>query len=144
MGPGKMTNTNPWISLVQLKTFWVTNIETPTRATTAYTTSNLARFSTNTSSTAKPLQIDALLYSSNAIFSLARADSKVQGSTIVNGSIVAADTGFLSSGRDGGNGTNYPTMQYGLRIQYDSRLASIAGLGQGITLLRSNYALEKQ
>jgi Tfp pilus assembly protein PilX len=139
VAPGKMTSGAMWISLQTLKGMWVTNIETPTRPNTPYNTSNLRFFSTNTSSKAKPLSIDALLYSSNAIFSLARADSKVRGSTILNGSLVGADVGFLSGGRDGGNGTTSANMQYGIRLQYDSRFQSVVGLGAGISLLRSSY-----
>ena len=45
-----------------------------------------------------PFTVDALLYSSNAIFSLTRKRSNSDGQLTVNGAILASDVGILAAG----------------------------------------------
>ncbi len=61
-----------------------------------------------------PLEIDSLLYTNNSTFALVRNDSVYGGQMVLNGCLVAADTGILVPG----NAT------LGLQLNYDARLAS--------------------
>lgn len=74
-----------------------------------------------------PMQIDALLYTNNAILSIVYRDSAFAGMLTMNGSIVAADVGLLVPGkRDLAN--HYPNHSslsryaIGLQLNYDQRL----------------------
>jgi Tfp pilus assembly protein PilX len=58
-----------------------------------------------------PMEIDGLVYTNNAIFSIARRTDTSGGEMLVNGGLVAADTGILAPG---GGGT-------GLVLNYDVR-----------------------
>ena len=124
-----------WIGQTQLKKFWKDNVESPIRAF-----QNAAVFEAKTTQK-KAFQIDSLLYSSNAVFALARASSATQGSVIINGAVVAADTGFLASGKDVNNGTRRDAMNPGLRLHYDKRLQSLLKNQGEAALTRSDYIL---
>ncbi len=74
-----------------------------------------------------PMQIDGLMYTNNAIFSIVYRNSAYAGMMVMNGSIVAADVGMLVPGlRDAaGNFANHsPVGRYaiGLQLNYDERL----------------------
>ncbi|MEL6903902.1 MAG: hypothetical protein AAFU73_23565 [Planctomycetota bacterium] len=58
----------------------------------------------------EPLEIDALLYSSNSIFGLVKRSSSMDGRMTVNGGVVAPDLGLLAAS--------------GFRVNYDERLSS--------------------
>jgi hypothetical protein len=83
----------------------------------------------NASHKNKPLQLDGILYSSNAIFAIAPASSAIAGSMIVNGSLIAADTGILVPG------------EKGLDILYDPRLEDLLDFNESenIVLKRSAF-----
>jgi len=124
-----------WIDQVQLKQFWKDNVEAPART---LQNSDVIGAKTNQN---KAFQMDSLLYSSNAVFALARSSSATQGSVIINGAVVAADTGLLASGRDVTNGTNRNNMNPGLRLHYDKRLQSLLKNQNEAALTRSDYIL---
>ena len=74
-----------------------------------------------------PMQIDALLYTNNAIFGIVHRSDTMQGQLMINGSLVCADLGILAPGHRNGNvgaATNVPGSPYavGLRLNYDKRL----------------------
>jgi len=81
-----------WLSESQLKNFWIAD--------------------ENSRPPGSPFKIDALLYTNNSIFTLARRDSKMEGQMQINGAIVAADLGVLVPGNGG----------VGLQLNYDQRL----------------------
>lgn len=83
-----------------------------------------------------PLQIDALLYTNNAIFGIVNRTvgnslSTMVGALQVNGALVCADLGVLAPGfkNPSGFGTwlNVPGSSYlvGLRLNYDKRLKNL-------------------
>ncbi len=88
----------PWISESTLKQLWIAD-------------------NTNRSA-GTPFQIDGLLYSSNAVFALARKASNAQGQLLLNGAMVAADVGVLVPGNGG----------VGLQLNYDQRISSLLKL----------------
>lgn len=61
-----------------------------------------------------PMQIDALLYTNHAAFAMVRNLSKYQGQVVLNGGLVAADTGVLSPG--------------GIQVNFDSRPSEFVDL----------------
>ena len=133
----------PWASESDLKQLWINNIETPTRPKISTLSPGNQAAGSKTDQN-KPLQIDGLLYSSNAVFALAHGASKIQGSTVVNGAVIAADTGILSSGADSSNGSNWMTagqINPGLRLHYDPRLRGLLQLDSTLVLGRSDYTL---
>ena len=75
-----------------------------------------------------PLEIDALLYTNNAIFGIAHKADTMRGQLLVNGALVCADLGVLAPGRKYWSGfggpTNVPGSPYkvGLRLNYDRRV----------------------
>jgi hypothetical protein len=75
-----------------------------------------------------PLEIDALLYTNNAIFGIAHKGDTMRGQLLVNGALVCADLGVLAPGRKYSSGyggpTNVPGSPYkvGLRLNYDRRV----------------------
>lgn len=74
-----------------------------------------------------PMQIDGLVYTNNAIFSIVYRNSAFTGRLVMNGSIVAADVGMLVPGmRDPDNlyPNHSPLSKYaiGLQLNYDQRL----------------------
>ena len=75
-----------------------------------------------------PLEIDALLYTNNAIFGIAHKADRMRGQLLVNGALVCADLGVLAPGRKYSSGigspTNVPGSPYkvGLRLNYDRRV----------------------
>ncbi len=74
-----------------------------------------------------PMQIDGLVYTNNAIFSIVYRNSAFAGMLVMNGSIVAADVGMLVPGmRDPTNlyPNHSPLSKYaiGLQLNYDQRL----------------------
>jgi len=75
-------------------------------------------------------EIDSMLYTNNSIMSLARKSSAWRGQMVVNGGIVAADTGILVPGPD--------KLTVGLNMNYDARLARAFDLrtDEGVTLVR--------
>jgi Tfp pilus assembly protein PilX len=107
----------------------------------------------------EPLQIDGTMYSANAVFTIAPARSKIQGSITINGSLIAADLGVLAVGGDTNKWDPFQTNpnsdndsqkndKSGLRIHYDQRLNGLIGLrgnGQeGIVLTRGNFQQGKK
>ena len=78
-----------------------------------------------------PLQIDALLYTNNAVFGIVNRATTMLGQMQVNGAIVCADLGLLVPGLKfpSGNGTafNVPGSDYliGLRLNYDRRVKGL-------------------
>ena len=84
------------------------------------------------------LQVDGILYSGNAIFMIAPETSQIQGSMVLNGSLIAADTGVLVPGYE-----QAFSRRGGLRIHYDERLKSLLGIkdSQAITLTRTGFRL---
>ncbi len=76
----------------------------------------------------KPLTIDGLVYTNNAIFSLVnRYDGPYAGQMVVNGSLIAADLGMLAPGFEdpwGLSPNESPLSDYaiGLQVNYDKRL----------------------
>jgi len=80
--------TNSWLTSAQLKQFWITD-EAKRAAGSAF-------------------KIDGLLYTDSSIFTLARGASKTDGNMVVNGALVARDTGILTPG--------------GLNLNYDKRV----------------------
>lgn len=133
-----------WISENKLKQMWIDNIEAPSRASLSQV-SNKPRGSRTDQN--KPLQIDGLLYSSNATFALARGQSKIQGSTVINGALVSADTGILSGGKNWQNnqrvGTGNNQINPGLSLHYDSRLRGLIKLKSALILGRSDFQFQK-
>lgn len=72
-----------------------------------------------------PMQIDGLIYTNNAIFSLVHRFSPMLGSMTVNGSLVAADLGMLVPAYySPGGATNPPGSPFttGLQLNYDERV----------------------
>lgn len=135
-----------WQSEGDVKQAWIDNIETPTRPK--------AKFPLNTTLN-KPLQLDATIYTSNAAFALARGcqntgpcgddgRSKLQGRIVMNGSLIAADSGVLSPG-EGGKQSLFQNgdRDIGLRIHYDARIQNLISLGKGdvVNLSRSDFQL---
>lgn len=47
----------------------------------------------------KALEIDGLVYTNNAIFCMAKTNDTTRGKLVVNGSLIAADTGILAAGQ---------------------------------------------
>lgn len=115
-----LSSTNPaQDSELAVRKFWVDNIE--------------ANASQRIS---KPeLQIDGILYSSNAVFALAPAKSAIQGQVTLHGSLMAADTGILVPG------ANRDANRPGLNIYYDSRLRSLLDIEDQfkVVQIRANY-----
>ena len=72
-----------------------------------------------------PFEIDALLYTNNAIFGISHRSDPQKGSLLVNGSMVCADLGVLAPGKrdTSGSGEHVPGSPYrvGLRLNYDAR-----------------------
>ncbi len=83
------------------------------------------------------LQVDAILYSSNAVFALAPEKSAIEGKMRLHGSLVAADTGILVPGVK-----NEPN-RHGLTILYDDRLSRFLDIkdDKDIIQIRSNFRL---
>jgi hypothetical protein len=79
----------------------------------------------------KPLTVDGLLYTNNAIFSLvSRYDGPYAGQMTVNGSLIAADIGMLAPGVKDPWGlapNPSPLSDYaiGLQLNYDKRLKNM-------------------
>ena len=79
----------------------------------------------------KPLQIDALLYTNNAIFGIVNRNTTMVGQLRVNGALVCADLGVLAPGLKYtaglGTGLNVPGSEYliGLRLNYDKRVKDL-------------------
>lgn len=74
-----------------------------------------------------PMQLDGLLYTSNAIFSIVNRNTAYAGMMVMNGSIVAADLGMLVPGlkdADSHFPNHSPVGKYaiGLQLNYDERL----------------------
>ena len=74
-----------------------------------------------------PMQIDGLLYTNNAIFSIVYRNSDFIGRMTVNGALVAADVGMLVPGKrdnTGALGNNSVLSNYavGLQLNYDERV----------------------
>jgi hypothetical protein len=74
-----------------------------------------------------PMQIDGLLYTSNAIFGIVNRNTAYAGMMVMNGSIVAADLGMLVPGLrdpDLHFSNHSPVGKYaiGLQLNYDVRL----------------------
>ena len=78
----------------------------------------------------KPLSLDGLLYTNNAIFSIVQRSTTFYGRMLVNGALVAADLGMLAPGfEDPWNvtGTNTPLSNFatGLQLNYDQRVKEL-------------------
>ena len=85
------------------------------------------------------LQLDGILYSSNAIFTLAPSKSAIAGQVRVHGSIIAADTGLLVPGRNCSGKTNCTAFS----ILYDSRLKNLLDIkdDKKLVQIRSSFRL---
>lgn len=76
----------------------------------------------------KPVQIDGLLYTNNAIFGVVPREGRMKGQMVVNGSLVCADLGLLAPGYKAhqtlqppnGTGSTSP-YKVGLQLNYDKR-----------------------
>ena len=74
-----------------------------------------------------PMEIDALLYTNNAIFGIVHRSDTMRGQLQVNGAMICPDLGVLAPGRlntaGTGTGANPPGSPYkvGLRLNYDKR-----------------------
>ncbi len=86
--------TASWVTPTQLKQFW---IEDESKRPTG-----------------SPFKIDALLYTDSSVFTLARGASKTAGNMIINGALVARDTGVLAGGT--------------LEINYDCRVQELLNI----------------
>ncbi len=128
-----------WRTESQIKEMWINKMELPARPNDIPTATSSNISTGCTASRPKPFTIDGLLYSSNAIFALARNAAKTDGQLTVNGSIIAADTGMLVQG-------NGSSSCPGLRVHYDQRLKELFNLNNNdtVVLLHSNYRLVKQ
>lgn len=78
----------------------------------------------------KALNIDGLLYTNNAIFSIVQRATTFYGRMVLNGAVVAADLGMLAPGfEDPWNvtGTNTPLSDFatGLQLNYDQRVKDL-------------------
>ncbi len=71
-------------------------------------------------------QINALVYTSNAIFGINKVGNK---QTTINGALVSADIGILIPGLDG-HATNYDPANVGLTLNYDSRMADFLSVAR--------------
>lgn len=139
-----LSPTANWLTEQDIKQAWIDKIETPARAK--------AKAPVDTANN-KPLQLDATVYTSNAAFALARGcdnvapcpRSKIDGRIVMNGSLIAADSGVLSPGQ-GGKKDAFTQGQrdIGLRIHYDARIQDLISLGAGdvVNLSRSDYQLK--
>lgn len=72
-----------------------------------------------------PLRVDGLVYTPNAVFSLASQKSKVQGQLDMRGAIVAADTGILAPSK--------------FELYHDSRLRPRVPYDQELSLFRGQW-----
>ena len=78
-----------------------------------------------------PLQIDALLYTNNAIFSIVHKDTNFLGRMVLNGSLIAADLGILVPGHHnlpaGFEPNRSPLSDFaiGLQLNYDKRVKEL-------------------
>ncbi len=90
-------------NLLALNPSWISN----SNLNTMFQNQDAARAKSPMSG--KPTEIDALLYSANMIFGLARSGVNDKGYLNLNGSIIAADTGLLAGGQ--------------ITINYDKRTA---------------------
>lgn len=101
-----LSPTGNWISEQALKQLWINNMETPTRQNMSDPWD---------AQRSKPIQIDGILYSSNAIFAISRGNTNVDtgqyvtgtkkpkrstsgGRITVNGAVVSPDMGLFASG----------------------------------------------
>ncbi len=95
----------------------------------------------------QPLRIDGLVYSNNAIFAFLPTKLETHGSLIINGSIIAYETGLLIYSNAGHNNscdygqdnifTNDQSDCIGLRVQYDKRLSALLDLRDTVPQLHS-------
>lgn len=75
-----------------------------------------------------PMEIDALLYTNNAIFGIVHRQDAYRGQLLVNGALVCSDLGLLAPGLFDpmgiGSGSHPPGSPFrvGLRLNYDRRL----------------------
>lgn len=78
-----------------------------------------------------PMEIDALLYTNNAIFGIVHRDDTMKGQMVVNGSLVCPDLGLLAPGHKSrgtaGTKANPPGSPFkiGLQLNYDRRLKNM-------------------
>ncbi len=105
--------TSGWMSESELKRLWIED--------------------ENQRKDGQAFQIDALMYTNNALFNMSRRKSKTNGQMIVNGSIVAADTGILVPGNGG----------VGLQLNYDQRLKQFLKIkdSQVVDLVRKAFVV---
>lgn len=121
---------NGWLSAtndaqeseLELRKLWIENIE-----------------QNNRPSGDEALQIDGILYSSNAVFTLAPAKSNIKGQIKLHGALVAADTGILVPGNKSASVQN----RTGLNIMYDERLSRFLDISndEAFIQIRSNFRL---
>jgi len=76
----------------------------------------------------EPMNIDALIYTNNAVFSLVNRNTNFRGRMTLNGALVCADLGMLVPGNPGttaGNQSSQSSYQIGLQLNYDSRVKKL-------------------
>jgi len=79
----------------------------------------------NQRTSGSPLKVDALLYTDGAVMTIAKSASKMDGKMILNGALVARDTGVL--------------VAKGLEINYDERVTELLNIRDAseVTLTRA-------
>src|SRR5262245_392345 len=92
-----------------------------------------------------PMQIDGLMYTNNAIFSIIHRNSAYAGMLRMNGSIVAPDVGMLVPGMKDlaglyGNHSSLSKYAIGLQLNYDVRLKNMLKIKNPLQVqLRRTY-----
>jgi cytoskeletal protein CcmA (bactofilin family) len=99
-----------WITATQLKQFWIND--------------------ENSRVSGAPFKIDGLVYTDSAVFTLARGASKTNGDMVINGGIVARDTGILAGGS--------------LQLNYDVRTKSLMNLRDTTSVVFSRTLFVKR
>jgi len=115
----------PWISESALKQIWDTDNANRAPGT--------------------PFQVDSLLYSNNAIFTLSRRSSNAQGQMVLNGALIAPDLGVLVPGHViGQDALGNEINSVGLQLNYDQAVALLIKLKDNtvVTLGRRAWNLK--
>jgi len=95
-----------------------------------------------------PMEIDALLYTNNAIFGIVHKNDRMKGQLLVNGAMVCADLGVLAPGYKDTAGEGTPAnppgspFRIGLRLNYDRRIKDMLNVTNTnqVTIKRTLWA----